>query len=315
MTEIAVPRQALASAARALARAGRWHDATALLAAAPAGDPALALAAVQVAVDSDWFAGTTSATPLLTEATRLAASLDDTGRWDLAFAGLRHEYRELMTHPSSDREPAAALLARAAGLATAAPDVTRAGWAQMYQGLITDNLLDERDTAPTHYRAALAAGAGDPLLAREALRHLGDHDHGNGDLDGALARWRRATELGAAAGNVPGTLSQQLLLAVAARDTGDEAGALALAAEVARWASALGATGLAAQATAFLDGADPTAPPPKPQAAPALAAGDASSASGASSVASTAGGGGGPVGAAPVIVPFMTAPLATTPRQ
>jgi len=61
---------------------------------------------------------------------------------------------------------------------------------------------------------------------------------------------------------VPGTLSQQMLLAVLARDAGDEAGAAALAAEIARWAAALGAERLAAQANGFLAGADPTAPPP-----------------------------------------------------
>src|ERR1043165_6688857 len=116
----------------------------------------------------------------------------------------------------------------------------------MYQGLIADTLLAERDAAPAHYRAALEAGAGDPLLAREALRHLGDHDHDHGDHQLALDRWRRATELGAAAGNVPGTLSQLLLLAVLARDAGNEAGAVTLAAEIVRWATAIGAASLAA---------------------------------------------------------------------
>ncbi len=60
---------------------------------------------------------------------------------------------------------------------------------------------------------------------------------------------------------MPGTLSQQMLLAVLARDTGDEAGAATLAREIARWAAALGAERIQAQATGFLAGADPTAPP------------------------------------------------------
>jgi type IV pilus biogenesis protein CpaD/CtpE len=60
---------------------------------------------------------------------------------------------------------------------------------------------------------------------------------------------------------VPGTLSQQMLLAVLARDSGDEAGAAALAREIARWAAAIGAESIKAQATSFLAGADPTAPP------------------------------------------------------
>jgi hypothetical protein len=52
-----------------------------------------------------------------------------------------------------------------------------------------------------------------------------------------------------------------MLLAVCARDAGDEAGARALAGEIARWASAVGASRLETQASAFLAGADPTAPP------------------------------------------------------
>ncbi|MCX5252266.1 hypothetical protein OG895_45365 [Streptomyces sp. NBC_00201] len=46
-----------------------------------------------------------------------------------------------------------------------------------------------------------------------------------------------------------------------ARDTGDEAGARALATEVARWAGVIGAVRIEAQATGFLAGVDPTAPP------------------------------------------------------
>lgn len=254
MTECAVPRWALAAAARALAHAGRWQDAIALLDAAPP-DPLLALASAQVAIESDWFAGTTSTPARLATAARLAAGLDDAGRWDLAFVELRHAYRtELM----AERPVAADEVRRlAVDLGASAPDAVRRGWAEMYQGLIADNLLDERSASPAHYRAALQAGAGDPLLAREALRHLGDHAHQDGEHRLALDRWRRATELGAGAGNVPGTLSQQLLLAVVARDMGDEAGAVALAAEAGRWAAAIGAMGLAGQAAAFVDGADP----------------------------------------------------------
>ena len=289
MTDLAVPRQALATAARALAHAGRWHDAAALLDAAPPEDPLLALAAAQVSVESDWFAGTSTAGHRLTIATRLAAGLDDAGRWDLAFVELRHAYRTLLMTARSTTTPSSAAAVRrlAVDLDTTAPDPVRKGWAAMYQGLIADNLLDEQDAAPAHYRAALQAGAGlgaglgvgagfeggaglegggDRLLAREALRHLGGHDHDAGHHEVALDRWRRATELGAAAGNVPGTLSQQLLLAVHARDAGNEAGAIALAAEVARWAAAIGAAALAGQAAAFIDGADPTAQPPAPAA-------------------------------------------------
>jgi hypothetical protein len=332
MTEIAVPRQAVAAAARALAHAGRWQDAAALLDAAAPEDPLLALAAAQVAIESDWFAGTTSAGQRLATATRLAAGLDDAGRWDLAFVGLRHAYRTALMEVRSTRTPASALAGAAAQrlageLAATAPDAVRVGWAEMYRGLIADNLVAEPDLAPAHYCAALQAGDGDPLLAREALRHLGGHDHDNRNDQLALDRWRRATELGAAAGNVPGTLSQLLLLAVLARATGNEPGAVTLATEIARWATAIGAAGLAAQTTAFIAGEDPTAPPHtgSAEAAPAAAGTAVAAVSGSAASAPTASGSvatlppmpaSAVAGDLPVTaVSFMTAPLATTPRQ
>ncbi|MCX4878417.1 hypothetical protein [Streptomyces sp. NBC_00847] len=127
--------------------------------------------------------------------------------------------------------------------------------------LIADNHFSEHAAAPAHYASALEAGESgpDPLPAREALRHPVDHDFG--DPHRALERRRRATGLGGGAGTVPGTLSRQLLLAVPARDTGDEAGVRALATEIARWAGAIGAVHIEAETTAFLAGADPTAPP------------------------------------------------------
>ncbi|GAB3827481.1 hypothetical protein [Dactylosporangium cerinum] len=366
MTDIAVSRQALAAAARALAHAGRWHDAAAL-AAAPPEDPLLALTAAQVSVESDWFAGTSTTADRLITATRLAAGLDDAGRWDLAFVELRHGYRTLLMADGSARTSPEAVQGLAADLRATAPDAVRQGWAAMYQGLIADNLLDQPDVAPDHYHAALRAGAGpdrgDGLLAREALRHLGGHDHDAGRDEVALDRWRRATELGAAAGNVPGTLSQQLLLAVLARAVGNEAGAVALATEIARWATAIGAAALARQATAFIDGIDPTAPPPAPAtttpvakapeaaapaattpeaaaletAAPAATTPEAAALETAAAAATTPRAATPPVAAAleaagptavesttststavadvPLLVSFMTAPLATTPRQ
>jgi hypothetical protein len=62
---------------------------------------------------------------------------------------------------------------------------------------------------------------------------------------------------------VAGTLAQLLLIAVLDRDSGDEAGARALGREIARWAEQLGAIRLQAQAQAFVEGVDPTAPPPE----------------------------------------------------
>ena len=231
------------------------------------------MAAAEVALERDWFGGTSLAGARLDAAERACGEGKEArpqGDWELDFLRLRHGYLGLVRvdgrfRPGPDgKDPAAltALRTSAENLRDRAPDAVRRGWAEMYLGLVADNLLAERDLAPAHYEAALRAGeSGDDLLSREALRHLGDHDHDSGDHPRALERWRRATELGARAGTVPGTLSQQLLLAVLARDTGDEAGAAALAREVARWAGAVGAVTTEAQANAFLAGSDPTGPP------------------------------------------------------
>ena len=141
---------------------------------------------------------------------------------------------------------------RAGDLAESAPEPRSAGWAHMYHGLILDNLTGDRQAAPAHYAVALEAG--DDQLTWEALRHLGDHDRDDGDLGRARERWERATSLAAANGRVGGTLAQQMLLAVLARDTGDEAGAVALAREVSRWTRAIGAVRQHRQAEAFLAG-------------------------------------------------------------
>ncbi|MER6282734.1 hypothetical protein [Streptomyces sviceus] len=260
-------------AARELSLAGRWETALRLLDATTcdtAGDRArLALAAAEVALQSDWFGGT----DLTARRAELAEKESPGADWDLAFVRLRHDYLGLLRGggnfrlgPEGKDPGALAGIRRAAhDLREDGPDGVRCGWASMYLGLIADNLFAERTAAPAHYEAALRAGeaGGDDLLVREALRHLGDHDHDGGDHDRALERWGRATALGARAGMVPGVLSQQMLLAVLARDIGDEAGATVLAREIARWAEAIGAEHVHAQAVGFLAGADPTAPPPE----------------------------------------------------
>ncbi|WP_217571328.1 hypothetical protein [Streptomyces sp. GbtcB7] len=303
----AVPLDELIAAARELRIGGRWERATRLLdsteATGPRSRARLALAAAEVALESDWFGGTALAEPRLAAAEEfvevLIASLDGKPadeahsdiRWDLDFLRLRHDYLGQVRVDGAfrfgpdgkDPDAPAALRTHAERLRGQAPDDVRRGWAEMYLGLVADNLFAERDIAPGHYEAALRAGeagaaggtgeagatgeaggsraCGDDLLVREALRHLGDHDHDHGDHARARERWSRATELGARAGTVPGTLSQQLLLAVLARDAGDEAGAVPLVREIARWAGAIGAVTTEAQARGFLAGVDPTAPP------------------------------------------------------
>ncbi|MER7279340.1 hypothetical protein ABT369_33360 [Dactylosporangium sp. NPDC000244] len=250
----------LLAAARGLALAGRWEQATGLLDAAAAGlshsptRAVLALAAAEIAVDSAWYNGNGDGADRLSTVDENA--LDDNGRWDLGFARLRYEYRGKM------RKPDPALRDRAERFIATAPDGLRLGWAHHYLGLIYDNVLEDRAAAPAHYERALANAAGDDLLRREAQRHLGDHAHEAGNHAEARERWHEATALGARAGLVAGTLSQQVLLAVLARDTGDEPGAVALATEVHRWAEAIGAARIAQTTSDFLQGIDPTQPPP-----------------------------------------------------
>jgi tetratricopeptide (TPR) repeat protein len=261
----------LFAAVRELRLAGRWERALGLLEAAipdgPAAHARIARAAAEVALERDWFAGTDTAAERITDAEKAFPG----GDWDVAFLRLRHTYGRLLfvdgslRHGPDGKDPEAldALLRRARELHDDAPDTVRRGWAAHYVGLITDNHFADGASAAAHYAAALRAGESGPddLLAREALRHLGGQDHAAGAHDRALDRWRRATALGAGQGTVPGTLSQHLVLAVLARDTGDGAGARALAAEIVRWAEAIGATRLAAQATGFLAEAAPTTPP------------------------------------------------------
>lgn len=270
-TSTTVELDELLAAARALSLAGRWERALRLLdstSCVTSGERArLALAAAEVALQSDWFGGTDLTSARAGHAAKQAPDTD----WDLGFVGLRHDYLRLVRADGvfrpgpegKDPEALAGIRRRALALRENGPDEVRRGWASMYLGLIADNLVAERTAAPAHYEAALRAGesGGDDLLVREALRHLGDHDHDHGDHDRAMERWQRATVLGARAGMVPGVLTQQLLLAVLARDTGDEAGATALAREVARWAGAIGMEPVAAQVGGFLAGADPTAAP------------------------------------------------------
>ncbi|MET7355321.1 hypothetical protein [Streptomyces mirabilis] len=104
----AVPLDELIAAARELRIGERWGRATRLLDSAEATDPRsrarLALSAAEVALESDWFGGTSLAGPRLAAAEEfvevLVESLDgkladeahsDVG-WDLDFLRLRHGY-------------------------------------------------------------------------------------------------------------------------------------------------------------------------------------------------------------------------------
>jgi hypothetical protein len=275
-TLVTIPLDEVITAARDLGRGGRWQQALSLLdaAAATASNPRepalLALAAAEIALERAWFcdSGEAPARVRAAEESFAATGHVPGSRWDLDFLLLRRDYFDQILGngtfcpgPEGKDPGALADIRRRGGeLIAQAPDEVRRGWAAFYLGAIADNLYAERDAAPAHYLAALRASeAGDDLLAREALRHLGDHDHDNADHELALDRWQRATALGARAGAVTGTLSQQMLLAVLARDAGDEAGARALAREIARWAGAIGATRLEAQASAFLTGTEQAA--------------------------------------------------------
>jgi tetratricopeptide (TPR) repeat protein len=277
-TTATVPVALLVDATDALRHAGRWQQAVELLdastAAAPNDRARLAVAAATAALESDFRSGTKIAPPrLATAAEAVRLSAEESDAWDLAFLELRQAYFARLFGPGEtprfgpagrDPDDIAKLRSQAERVRDRSPDERRRGWAHMYLGLIVDNIAGERDVPPSHYRDALecAESTGDDLLVFEALRHLGDHDHDDGDHDLARERWERSTASAARAGSVGGTLAQQLLLAVLHRDNGNEAGARALAQEIVRWAGAIDATFLQQQAQAFVDGVDPTAPPP-----------------------------------------------------
>ncbi|HEX5086183.1 MAG TPA: hypothetical protein VFV89_00130 [Nocardioides sp.] len=269
---------ALLDAVSALGRAARYDEALALLDATQPADEAdrlaLLMARAGVVGRRDYTRGVPSgADHPLDAATELARELGTgpTTSWDLAMLHLRRQYADQLVDgigpAGRDQAVVAAMTVEATRLRDTAPDDGRRGWALMCLGWIADNLRGDRDHAPAHYEQALGLGRAvdDPVLVFEAQRHLGDHAHDDGDHAAALAAWQESATAAARGGHVLGVLAQQVLLAVLARDAGDEAGARALAAETLRWADAVGAARLAAQAADVLAGVDPTQPPPGSQ--------------------------------------------------
>ena len=234
----------------------------------------LTLAAADVADRAEMAAGAGSADPRFAELDRLLEELDvdATSRWDADWLHLRRSYSQAIRYPDGsyrmgpdgrDPEEVRRLVDQAMRVQEAAPDDVRRGWVSVCRGWITDNVLADRDAAPPLFQAGLDAGRDgkDDVLVFEGQRHLGDHAHDDGDLADARERWRESAAAGARAGHVGGALSQTLLLAVLLRDEGDEAGARAVADAVGRWATEIGARGVAAQAEGFLAGVDPTRAP------------------------------------------------------
>ena len=241
-----IPAQPLAAAARALTLAGRWAQADAMLDLAAGADEAeravLAVTEAEVAVDQDFWCRTDRGSSALTRASAAVASApgDPVLAFDVEFLQLRHSYAEEL-FGTAGRVAAVIdeLAARAGRLRAAAPDRGRAAAATFYAGLIEDNLRGDETAARPLFAAALEA-AGDDLTESEALRHLGYHLGQDGEVERARQMWERSAELRQRAGAVPYVLSQQLLLAGLARDTGDQQGARAVAGQVRGWARALG---------------------------------------------------------------------------
>ena len=261
-----------------LALATRFDEALRLLDVTRTDDPRgrvlLALTAADVADRADHVLGRLDAPDRFKALDEELAAYPPEVRlaWDVAWVRVRRGYSLAVRNADGSfrmgpdgHEPGelAALVAEATRLRDEAPDEARRGWASMCLGWITDNTLTERDAAPRHYEPALVAAreTGDDVLLFEAQRHLGDHAHDDGNLADARARWEESVAAGARARHVGGVLAQQLLLAVVHRDEGDEAGARAIAGEVARWANAIGAGRFARQTEDFLNGVDPTRAP------------------------------------------------------
>jgi tetratricopeptide (TPR) repeat protein len=244
----------LAAAARALMLAGRWDQAASLLSLASGADEAeravLAVADAEVAVDHDFWCRTDRGSSVLPRASAAVAG-SPVLSFDVEFLQLRHDYAKELFGPDgaprfgpSGRDAAVVddLAARADRLRAAAPDRGRGAAATFYAGLIADNLRGDGAAARSAFAAALEAAEddGDDLVESEALRHLGYQLSEDGETERARQMWERSTELRQRAGAVPYVLSQQLLLAGLARDTGDPGQARAVAGQVRGWARALG---------------------------------------------------------------------------
>jgi tetratricopeptide (TPR) repeat protein len=269
-----IPADRLADAARALMLAGRWAQAAGLLeAAVPAGDAeraVLAVADAEVAVDEDFWARTKRGAGAA-ERARLAVAGDPALSFEAEFLTLKHDYAAELMGPDGPRFGPEGrdgriiddLAARALGLRDAAPDLRHAAAAMFYAGLIEDNLRGDSAAAQSLFARALAEAeqAGDDLVISEALRHLGYHAGEAGHADQARQMWERSTELRQRAGAVPYVLSQQLLLAGLARDTGDPDAARVLAGQVRGWARAAG-IGLLESGAAGIEAACAQAGPP-----------------------------------------------------
>jgi hypothetical protein len=277
-TQVPTELDAVRDAAIELALANRYDAALRLLDATgpsgPRGRLLLALTAADVADRAGHGASCVDAPARFAEldAAMAAYEPDPVTAWDIGWLRVRRAYSQSIRHADGsyrmgpegrDPDEVSRLVDEATRLRDAAPDDTRRGWASMCLGWTSDNVLADRDAAPGHYQPALdaARSGADDLLLFEAQRHLGDHAHDDRDLVDARERWQESTAAGMRAGHVGGVLSQELLLAVLHRDEGDEAGGRAIAGEVLRWASAIGAVGLVRQAEGFLAGVDPTRPP------------------------------------------------------
>ena len=227
---------------------------------------ALDVARAEVVWRQDWLRGRRAeAVGPLDAALALAAQIDvdQVTAWDLAMLTLRRDYANALVHPDGSawfgpegRVPGALndLAERARSLHETAPDSGRRGWALMSRGWIADNLAGDRQTPAAFYAEALQLGreSADGKLVFDAQRHLGDHLHEEGDHEAALAAWEESAQAAARAGHVTGVRAQQNLLAALAREQGQTEGAAMLAAETRRWARAIGATRLAAEAEALL---------------------------------------------------------------
>ncbi|HZE37417.1 MAG TPA: hypothetical protein VE172_01265 [Stackebrandtia sp.] len=274
-TSIQIPSHVVAATVRGLIKGFRFAEARALLEAADGADDAeVAVARAELMVNEDWYAADATTEAALAACARIVeAHGGPEDRWEMEYWTMRAAYGRMLFpwtgqwtssrgrgRELSDME---AVRSHATALRDNAPDGRRRGWAEFYLGLIGDNVFGERTDSPGHFAAALRAGRehGDDHLTFEALRHLGDHSHDAGEHDLTRQRWEDSARHAARAGLVGPTLAQLLLVAVTARDHGDDAGALLLARMVSMWATEIGFRRISDQAESFIKGDDPTAGP------------------------------------------------------
>jgi hypothetical protein len=249
----------LMAGAAALRLAGRWSEATALLATAAAGRPEVLLAVADVAVDEAFWRR-----PGLESARRAVAAAMECGAIEPAARLLACQV-DYLDARFGEADPAA-LPAAGAGLLARLEDVREAaaaltderlhGWTRFWSGVVAQVMTGDSPAAEGALLEAEATGdrLGDALLVSYATRHLAWIAAELDRPGEAVERFDRSLELRLEIGFVPGVAAARLALAEELTRQGRDPGeARRLARDARVVLDSLGAGWLAREAAALLE--------------------------------------------------------------